>query len=253
MATMVTPAFRRTDDEPIITDLDELRAHRRERLALGYQIFGAHGWGATGDGHITARDPILTDHYWLARYGVPFGGVTVDDLVLVTPDGAPADGNWDDINPAAHHIHWPIHEARPDIISAAHTHTPYGTPLCATVEPLRMISQEACAFFEDHSIFDDEELDIMSTDGGKRIAQALGANKAVLLRNHGLLTVGATVDEAVGWFVMLERVSEVQVKAGDQAKSISDAGARLVKGSVGPAQSGWMAFQWLVASKLARG
>ncbi len=247
---MVTTTFRRADDEPTISDPYDLRAHRRRRLALAYQVFGSHGWGAIGDGHITARDPLLTDHYWLARYGVAFSQVTVDDLVLVNPDGAPVEGLSTDINPAAHHIHWPIHEARPDIVSAAHTHTPYGTPLAAMAQPLQMISQEACAFHDDQSIFDDEELDVTSTDGGKRIAAALGRNRAVLLRNHGLLTVGASVDEAVGWFVMLERASEVQVKAGDRAKPISDDGARTVKESVGYPQAGWMTFQWLVASKL---
>ncbi len=247
---MGQPAFHRADDEPAFSDPHELRAHRRSRLALAYRVFAAHGWGSIGDGHITARDPLLPDHYWLARYGVPFGRVTVDDLVLVTPDGVPADGGAEAINPAAHHIHWPLHEARPDIVSAAHTHTPYGTPLAAMVQPILPISQEACAFFDDHAIFDDEELDITSTDGGKRIAAALGPNRAVILRNHGLLTVGASVDEAVGWFVMLERVSEVQVKTGDRCRPISDDGARLVKRSVGPAQAGWQTFQWLVASRL---
>jgi ribulose-5-phosphate 4-epimerase/fuculose-1-phosphate aldolase len=240
----------RTSTEPVFDDPLELREHRKRQLVLGYRLFGALHWGALGDGHISARDPLLTDHYWLSRYGVAFNKMTIDDLVLVRPDGATVDGDQHAINPAAHCIHWPIHEARPDIVSAAHTHTPYGTPFAAQVRQVEPISQEACAFFEDHAIFDDEELDVVSVDGGKRIADALGSCKAITLRNHGHLTVGATIDEAVGWYVMFERVAETHVKAGASAKPISHEGARAVGRSVGKPIDGWHGFQWLVATYL---
>jgi ribulose-5-phosphate 4-epimerase/fuculose-1-phosphate aldolase len=236
--------------EPTIDDPIALREHRKQRLALGYQLFGALRWGGLGDGHISARDPVLLDHYWLARYGVPFAKVTVDDLVLVRPDGKTVDGDDSTINPAAHCIHWPIHEARPEIVCAAHTHTPYGTPFAALVRQVEAISQESCAFFEDHAIFDDEELDVVSVDGGKRIADALGSCKVVTLRNHGHLTVGGTIDEAVGWYVMFERVAEVHVKCGADAKAISLEGARRVARSVGNPADGWHAFQWLISTYL---
>lgn len=230
--------------EPEITDIAELRAHRKTRLALGYRIFGALHWGALGDGHISARDPERLDHFWLARYGAPFHSVTVDDLVLVGPEGTVVEGEgW--INQAAHNIHWPIHEARPDIVSAAHTHTQYGTPFAALVKPLRPITQESCAFYDDHEIFDDEEVDVKSTDGGKRIAVALGDAKAVILRNHGTLTVGATVDECVGWYVMMERTCEAHMKAPD-AIAIGPEAAADAYQSVGLPQSGWHYFQWLL-------
>jgi ribulose-5-phosphate 4-epimerase/fuculose-1-phosphate aldolase len=230
--------------EPVIEDVEELRAHRKRRLALAYRVFGALRWGSIGEGHISARDPEWHDHFWLARYGVPFGSVTVSDLVLVGPDGSVVEGEgW--INPAAYNIHWPIHEARPDAVSAAHTHTPFGTPFCALVEPLRPISQEACAFVDNHAVFDDEEVNIVSTDGGKRIAEALGPHRAVLLRNHGTLTVGGSVDECVGWYVMLERVCEVHVKT-PHARPISDEAARRAALSVGPPAVAWQAFQYLV-------
>jgi ribulose-5-phosphate 4-epimerase/fuculose-1-phosphate aldolase len=230
--------------EPVLTDPEALRLHRKRRLALAYRIFGALRWGSLGDGHISARDPQRPDHFWLARYGVPFADLTIDDLVLVGPDGSVVEGEGF-INVSAHSIHWPVHEARPDIVSAAHTHTPYGTPFCALVEPLRPISQESTAFFEDHAVFDDEEVDIASTEGGKRIAHALGANRAVLLRNHGTLTVGGSVDEAIGWYVMLERACEVHVKT-PQGTPISDAAARIAKEKAGTVTAGWQVFQWLL-------
>jgi ribulose-5-phosphate 4-epimerase/fuculose-1-phosphate aldolase len=213
-------------DDPVFADAQELQAHRKRRLALGYRIFGALGWGSYGDGHITARDPLRPNCFWLARYGVPFKYVTVEDLVLVGPDGSLVEGSGF-INRAAYYIHHPVHDARPDIISAAHCHTPYGTPFSALVTPLLPISQESCAFFGDHGIFDDEEVSIGSTDGGKRIAISLGTSRAAILRNHGLLAVGSTVDAAVGLFALMERCAEVQVKClgAGGPKPISDEAA----------------------------
>src|SRR3954462_15565772 len=186
--------------EPDIADSSELRAHRKRRLALAYWVFGAMGWGSLGDGHISARDP-------------------------ERPDGSIEGGGH--INMAAYCIHAPVHEARPEIVSAAHCHTPYGTPFSASVTKLEPISQESCAFFGDHEIFDDEEVSIGSTDGGKRIAAAIGGTRAAVLRNHGLLTVGATVDAAVGSFLLMERCAEVQLKAQD-ARPIGAESARRV-------------------------
>ena len=225
---------------------DALRAHRKTRLALAYRVFGALRWGHLGDGHISARDPELLDHFWLGAYGVPFHAMTVDDLVLVSPDGKVVRGSGS-INPAAYHIHWPLHEARPDIVAAAHTHTPYGTPFSALVQLIRPITQESCAFYDDHAIFDDHEVDIFSVDGGKRIGAALGAAKAVILRNHGLLTVGETVDEAVGFFVAMERSAEAHMKAVNGV-AIDHEAAVQARGSVGTHQAGWIMFQFLARS-----
>lgn len=226
--------------EPEFDDPDLLRAHRKRQLALAYRVFGALGWGSLGDGHISARDPERADCFWLGRYGVPFRYLTVDDLVLVREDGTVEGGGH--INMAAYYIHAPVHEARPDVVSAAHCHTPYGTPFSATVTKLAPISQESCAFFGDHEIFDDDEVSIASTEGGKRIGAAVGENRAVILRNHGLLTVGATVDAAVGYFLMMERCAEVQVKA-PAAQPIGAEMARRVHDEFDE-QAAWQAFQW---------
>lgn len=230
--------------EPVFANIDQLRAHRKRELALAYRVFGALRWGSLGDGHISARDPERLDHFWLAGYGVPFHAVTVRDLVLVGPNGDVVEGDGG-INTAAYNIHWPIHEARTGIVSAAHTHTPYGTPFSSLVTKLQPITQESTAFFDDHEIFDDEEVDVASPDGGRRIAVALGKRKAVILRNHGLLTVGATIGEAVGWFVMMERCAEAHMKA-PAGQPISAAGALTARSSTGSAAAGWHAFQWLL-------
>ncbi|MCV7346565.1 class II aldolase/adducin family protein [Mycolicibacterium rhodesiae] len=226
--------------EPVIADPIELREHRKRRLALAYRVFGAMGWGSLGDGHISARDPEQPECFWLGRYGVPFRFMTPDDLVLVHADGTVDGGG--EINVAAYYIHAPLHEARPDVVAAAHCHTPYGTPFSAMVTPLAPISQEACAFFGDQEIFDDDEVNISSTDGGKRIAATLGGARAAILRNHGLLTVGGSVDAAVGYFLMMERSAEVQVKARD-AKPIGAEAARRVHDMFDEVAA-WQVFQW---------
>ena len=65
-------------------------------------------------------------------------------------------------------------------------HTGWGTPFSAEVRRFEPITQESCIFFEDHALFDDEEVQVQSVDAGKRIADALGGNRAIILRNHGL-------------------------------------------------------------------
>lgn len=205
-------------------DLEAERLQRKREVALGYRIFAALRWGDLGDGHITARDPELTDHLWLLRYPLGFERATIDDLVLVAPDGSVVDGG--SINSTAYHIHHPIHEARPDVVGVAHTHTAWGTPFCATGRPIEFITQEACNFVDDWSLFDDEEVQVLGVEGGARIAAALGPRRAVLLRSHGLLTAAATVGETIASFVTLERVCEQLLKAPD-ATPISDEAARI--------------------------
>ena len=234
--------------EPSFETVEALRAYRKRVLVTAYRLFGAFGWGSLGDGHITVRDPEQTNAMWLIRHGVPFHRTTTDDLVLVGPDGRVDSAHA--INLTAYYIHAPIHEARPEVVAVAHTHTPYATPWAANVEYFRMICQEATAFFEDHSIFDGEEVQVADFDTGKRIAAALGETKAVLLRNHGPLTVGYSVEEAIGWFLLLERVAEVHVKA-HRAKPISDEAARIATTEIGHVGMALNAFEYAVMSKLA--
>jgi ribulose-5-phosphate 4-epimerase/fuculose-1-phosphate aldolase len=223
---------------------EEIRARRKRDVALGYRIFAAQRWGDLGDGHISARDPERTDCFWLLRYGVSYHRARVADLILVGPEGNIVEGEGP-INEAAYYIHQPILAARPDAVSAAHVHTGWGTPFSAELRPIEPITQEACIFFEDHAIFDDEEVQVQSVEAGARIARALGSNRAVILRNHGLLTVGDGVSEAVGSFVIMERVAEAHMKAGD-AKPISAEAARFAKADLIKYGAGRVGFRALI-------
>ena len=239
------PGITYDAEQPVVTDLEELRQLRKWEVAIGYRIFAAMHWGQMGDGHISARDPELTDHFWVLGYGIRFADATMDNLTLVGPDGQGVAGPTENgVNFAAHHIHWPILNARPDLVSAAHVHTPYGTPWAANVEPFRPISQESCALVFDQSIYKGEDLELTSTAGGEAIARAMGDTKVCILRNHGLLTGGRSPGDAVGLFVTAERVAEVHVKA-PEARPISDEAAKEVNSSLYYADVGWRIFQWL--------
>ena len=221
------------------------RSKRKTHVALGYRILAAQRWGDMGDGHISARDPERTDCFWFLRAGVSYHNATVDDLVLINPEGELVAGEGA-INPAAYYIHTPLLAARPDVVSACHVHTGWGTPFSAEMRPIEPITQESCIFFEDHAIFDDEEVQIQSVAAGARIAAALGDNMAVILRNHGLLTVGERVADAVGLFVTLERVCEAHMKVRDP-KPISPEAARFAKQDLIKYGPGRGAFYSLVA------
>ena len=241
------PGFDDVEPFDMVRSVEAERVHRKEMAAAGYRIFAAMRWGQLGDGHVSARDPELTDHFWLLDWGVPFRAATADRLVLVGPGGEVKDADGKPtgaINTAGYNIHAPILAARPDVMAAAHTHTQYGTPWSANVEPFRALSQESCAFVFDQSMFDDEEVEVLSTDGGKRIAAALGDTKLCILRNHGLLAAGTSVEAAVGWFVMSERVAEVHVKS-PSGRAISDQAAAVAARTLGPESTAWRVFQWL--------
>jgi ribulose-5-phosphate 4-epimerase/fuculose-1-phosphate aldolase len=149
------------------------------------------------------------------------------------------------VNQAAFAIHSQIHAARPDVNAAAHTHSPYGRAWSTLARPLDPITQDVCAFFEDHAVFDDYTGVVLDTEEGKRIAHALGDCKAAILRNHGLLTTGKSVDAAAWWYITMERSCQVQLmaEAAGTPVLIDEEAARLAHGQVGGELAGWFSFQ----------
>jgi ribulose-5-phosphate 4-epimerase/fuculose-1-phosphate aldolase len=224
--------------------VEEERLHRKQRLAAGFRLFSTFGFDEGVAGHITARDPELTDHFWVNPFGTHFGHVRVSDLLLVDHLGRVVEGDLP-VNTAAFAIHSQVHAARPDVVAAAHSHSIYGKSWSALGRPLEPITQDVCAFFEDHSVFDDYTGVVLDTEEGKRIAHALGDHKAVILRNHGLLTVGHSVDEAVWWFITMERSCQAQLLASSAGSPvlIDPEMARLTRTQVGSHLAGWFSFQ----------
>jgi ribulose-5-phosphate 4-epimerase/fuculose-1-phosphate aldolase len=237
---------------PQFDAVEDERRHRKQRLAAAFRLFGHFGFDEGVAGHITARDPEHLDHFWVNPLGMNFKLVRVRDLLLVNGRGEVVDGNWP-LNQAAFAIHSQVHAARPDVVAAAHAHSVYGKAWSSLRRPLDPLTQDACAFYGDHALFDDYTGVVYDLEEGKRIAEALGGTKAVILANHGLLTVGTTsVDEAAWWFITMERTCQAQLlaeAAGTPVLIDADQAEKTAK-QVGNKMAGWRAFQalyeWLV-------
>jgi ribulose-5-phosphate 4-epimerase/fuculose-1-phosphate aldolase len=229
---------------PTFATAEEERRHRKQRLAAGFRLFNRFGFNEGVAGHITARDPERPDHFWVNPFGMHFGMIRASDLILVNHKGEVVEGRYP-VNQAAFAIHSQVHAARPDVIAAAHAHSIYGKTWSTLGRLLDPITQDVCAFYEDHAVFDDYTGVVNEVAEGQRIAKALGDKKAVILRNHGLLTVGQNVDEAVWWFVTMERSCQSQLMAEAVGKpvEIDHENAVRTRGQVGSHLAGWFQFQ----------
>ncbi|MER5888388.1 class II aldolase/adducin family protein [Streptomyces sp. NPDC001941] len=229
---------------PVHRSAAEERAYRKERLSAALRLFGRLGYEDGVAGHVTARDPEFADCYWVNPFGEPFGALGPDDLLLVDGDGRVREGTRR-VNQAAFVVHAEVHRARPDAVAVAHCHSTYGRALAALGELLEPITQEACAFYEDHALYDAYTGVAVDPGEGRRVAAALGERKALVLRNHGLLTVGGSVDAAAWWFVAMERCSEVQLAARAAGKPlrIDHRDAVATREQLGSDLVAWVSYQ----------
>jgi ribulose-5-phosphate 4-epimerase/fuculose-1-phosphate aldolase len=229
---------------PSFATLEEERRHRQERLAGAFRLFSRFGFDEGVAGHITARDPELTDHFWVNPFAMHFGRIRVSDLILVNDEGEVVRGQGL-VNRAAFAIHSQVHAARPDVVAAAHAHSLYGKAWSALGRLLDPLTQDACAFYQDHALFDDFTGIVYDPAEGKRIADTLGPRKAIILRNHGLLTVGQSVDEAVWWYITMERSCQAQLlaEAAGTPVLIDPEHAAQTQAMLGQPVAGWFQFQ----------
>jgi len=255
MASTLVPSnvhTARTPEPPIFNTPAEERLHRKQRLASAFRLFAKFGFSEGVAGHITARDPELADHFWVNPFGMHFSHIRVSDLVLVNQEGEVVEGG-KPVNAAAFAIHSRIHAARPDVVAAAHAHSLYGKTWSSLGRLLDPLTQDACAFYEDHSLFADYTGVVYDTSEGDRIAEALGSRKAAILQNHGLLTVGGTVDEAAWLFICMERCCQSQLlaEAAGTPIKISHESAMIAHQQIGGSRVGWFQYQplWDVISR----
>lgn len=230
---------------PVFTTFEEERLHGKERLAGAFRLFSKFGFNEGTAGHITMRDPEHKDHFWVNPYGMHFSQIKVSDLILVNHDGEVVKGDRP-VNGAAFAIHSAIHKTRPDVTAAAHAHSIYGKSWASLGRLLDPLTQDSCAFYNHHGLFDDFTGVVYETEEGDRIGQALGNYKAVILRNHGLLTVGETVDSAAWWFITMERSCQAQLLAEAAAGKpvpIEKEHAEKTSKQVGSEHDGWDCFQ----------
>jgi len=231
---------------PQFNDLGAERWHRRQRLAAAFRLFAKFGFDEGIAGHITARDPEKLDHFWVNPFGVHFGLIRASDLILVNDRGEVVEGN-QPVNQAAFAIHSAVHHARPDVVAAAHAHSVYGKSWSSVGKLLDPLTQDACSFYQDHSLFENYSGVVLDPKEGAKIAKTLGDRKAIILRNHGLLTVGHTVDEAAWWLITMDRSCQAQLLAEAAGKpiKIKPKVAALAQQQVGSHDIGWFCFQSL--------
>jgi ribulose-5-phosphate 4-epimerase/fuculose-1-phosphate aldolase len=228
------------------------RVHRKQRLAAAFRLFGKLGFDEGAAGHITVRDPEHLDHFWVNPFGVSFKRMRISDLLLVNHFGEVVEGDGL-LNAAAFAIHGAIHAARPDVVAAAHAHSVFGKSWSSLGRALDPLTQDACAFYEDHVVFDDFTGVVLDPAEGRRIVECLGPRKACILQNHGLLTVGQSVESAAWWFITMERSCQAQLlaEAAGTPKLIRPEVAQLTRDTVGTEQSGWFNFQPLYQTIVA--
>ena len=229
---------------PQLDSVEEVREDRKNKLAAALRLFGKFGFDEGVAGHITVRDPELTDHFWVNPMGKSFKQMRVSDLLLVSHTGEVVEGNGL-LNGAAFTIHSQIHMANPNITAAAHSHSVYGKAFSALGKLLDPLTQDACAFYDDHVLFDDFSGVVLDNSEGERIAAALGDCKAAILQNHGLLTVGSSIDEAAWWYITMERSCQAQLlaEAAGTPKPIEHEVAVHTRSTVGSDLAGWFSFQ----------
>ncbi len=224
--------------------VEDIRADRKQRLAAAFRLFGKFGFDEGLAGHITVRDPEHQDHFWVNPMGRSFKQMRVSDLLLVSHTGEVVEGSGL-LNGAAFTIHSQIHRSDPAIVAAAHSHSVYGKAFSSLGRKLDPITQDACAFYDDHVVFDDFSGVVLDNSEGERIAAALGGRKAAILQNHGLLTVGETVDAAAWWYITLERSCQAQLlaEAAGSPRLIEHAVALQTRETVGSPLAGRFSFQ----------
>lgn len=221
----------------------EIRSHRQRMLIAAFRLFGKFGFDEGLAGHITARDPENKDHFWVNAMGISFKQMQLSDLLLVNHQGDVIEGEGF-LNGAAFAIHSQIHQTHHEINAIAHAHSLYGKAFSSLGKALAPITQDACAFYQDHVVFNSFTGVVLDNNEGQRIADALEDNKAVILQNHGLLTVGQTVEAAAWWFITMERSCQAQLiaEAAGQPKLIEHCTALSTRNIVGSKEAGFFSF-----------
>ena len=161
---------RKPHSFPQFSSVDEQRTHMKQRMAAAFRLFDRFGFNEGVAGHLTGRDPEHPELFWVNPFAVSFRHISVSDLLLVGPEGDVVEGDRP-VNRAAFVIHAAVHEARPDIVAAAHAHSVYGKAWSALGRTLDPITQDACMFYEDH---------VVVTEGGGRVVFEKEGGEALL-------------------------------------------------------------------------
>lgn len=184
----------------------------RVDLAAAYRLVAEYGWDDLVFTHISARVPGPEHHFLINPYGMMFDEITASSLVKVDLAGKIVMESDYHINPAGFTIHSAVHAARADALCVMHLHTDYGIAVSAQEQGLLPISQQSLFVLASLGYHNYEGL-ALNDEEKPRLVADLGNKMFLILRNHGLLTVGATVADAFLSMFLLERACRIQILA----------------------------------------
>jgi ribulose-5-phosphate 4-epimerase/fuculose-1-phosphate aldolase len=234
---------RETEHVRALADSAEARK-LKVKLAAAYRILARYRLDQGIAGHISRRVPGAPDYFWVNPFGLQFSQVTADTLALVNHKGELVDG-WPLVNFAAFCIHGAIHQARPDVHCAVHTHSPAGSAYSALNIPLEPLDQVCCSFYEDHAVYSEYDGVVLDPDQTRGMIDALGTKRALILANHGLLTCAGTLEQALIDMIDLDRSCALNLSAmatGRPLRLVPPEAARQAH-AIQTTPTRW-AFQW---------
>ncbi|AFI70361.1 class II aldolase/adducin family protein [Burkholderia pseudomallei] len=192
--------------------IDPAEWKRRCDLAACYRLVAMHGWDDLIFTHISARVPGSDHHFLINPYGMMFEEITASSLVKVDPAGNKVDDSPYPVNRAGFIIHSAVHAAREDVQCVLHTHTRAGVAVSAQRGGVRAVSQQS-TFVLPSLAYHDYEGVALRDDEKPRLQADLGGATFLMLRNHGLLTVGPTIADAFLAMYLFETACQIQLAA----------------------------------------
>ncbi len=184
----------------------------RVDLAAAYRLVALFGWDDLVFTHLTARVPGPEHHFLINPYGMMFEEITASSLVKVDLDGNKVMDSPYPVNPAGFVIHSAVHNAREDALCVMHTHSVNGVAVSAQKEGVRPLSQQSIFVLSSLGYHNYEGV-ALRDDEKPRLVADLGSNSFLMLRNHGLLTVGGTVADTFLFMYLFEATCMIQVRA----------------------------------------
>ncbi|MGI9199488.1 MAG: class II aldolase/adducin family protein [Woeseiaceae bacterium] len=201
----------------------------RVDLAACYRIIAMHGWDDLVFTHISTRVPGPDEHFLINPYGMLFEEITASSLVKVNLAGEKVLESEHSVNPAGFVIHSAIHEARHDAACVLHTHTRAGVAVSAQAKGLLPLSQISLFPYATLGYHDYEGIALNEAEKPRLVAD-LGDNFALILRNHGLLTIGASIPDAFLMMYALETACQTQIMAQSGGGELVQVPAPIVEG-----------------------
>ena len=192
--------------------VSEQEWEQRLHLAAAYRLAAASGWDDLVFTHVSARVPGTDHHFLINPYGLTFDEITASSLIKIDLEGRKVVDSPYEVNPAGFTIHGAIHAAREDAICVMHLHTLDGVALSARAEGVLPVSQQSMMVLSSLAYHDYEGI-ALDEDEKPRLVRDLGDRRFLMLRNHGLLTVGESVGEAFVAMYLFQSTCTIQLRA----------------------------------------